>query len=157
MVTTKIPLVHSPDRLVNQLQQNIRAAVEPYLVSDNFVSSLVTTGISAAATTAWLSLTSLTLSPGSWDIAVAADVSANGATLTNMYAAVSTSTGVGGVQSPYDQTSLAGLSPTEATLVISRYTVTPTSTTTYYLNVRADYTGGTPTWSGFISARQAAS
>ena len=163
-MTRKIPLVQTQDQQVNQLQQNIRNAVEPYMVTDNYVTGTTVAGtsISAGASTSYIVLSSMSLSPGTWDITATAAAGTGGGTFNGAVSIVidtvpnSAANGVLGINEMF--TALTASTVTVVTLAIPLYRVfiKGPNAVAYYLNGRMDYTGGSPAWSVGFSARQVA-
>jgi hypothetical protein len=119
--------------------------------------SVVSTPTNAAATSTYLALTSITLTPGDWDISAIAYMAPAGATVVNMLVGIgTTSASATGLVFGDNAGELDWPSSTSnsGTVSIPGYRVNITVSTTYYLNVRVDRGAGTPTWQGRISARR---
>lgn len=124
------------------------------------VESKISTSQNAAGTGTYLALTSISLTAGEWDICATAEPRANGATFIvggQQVAVVgTTSASASGSTSGYSNAlaTYQTVSTTPGQLVIPRVAVSLTGTTTYYLNVHAEFSVGTPQWRGSISARR---
>ncbi len=139
--------------------QNATAAVAGQV--GEISESKISTATNAAATATYLALTSITLQPGDWDIAASAIAIPNGATVTvngAVEALVGTTTASStGSTLGYDrmvdgQPIATGVN---LSLCIPAKRVNISVATTYFLNVLATYTAGTPQWQGSITARRA--
>lgn len=140
--------------------QNATAAVSGQ--QGEIIESKISTATNAAATGTFLALTSITLTPGDWDIAgLAVEVVGTGATTTAggaLEACIGTTTASSaGCTSGYDYVQQAHtLASNDAnSLTIPAKRVNISSSTTYYLNVKQTYSAGTPQWRGSITARRA--
>lgn len=140
--------------------QNATAAVSGQ--QGEIIESKISTATNAAATGTFLALTSITLTPGDWDIAgLAVEVVGTGATTTAggaLEACIGTTTASSaGCTSGYDYVQQAHtLASNDAnSLTIPAKRVNISSSTTYYLNVKQTFTAGTPQWRGSITARRA--
>jgi hypothetical protein len=114
----------------------------------------------APATTAWGDLTSISLTAGDWDVTVEALSARNGATQSRAAVGASTTTGnsatgltLGDTSTQWTAQSTASM-PEFGPLVVSNIRFSLAATTTVYLKYSADYTAGTPTCRGRISARR---
>lgn len=124
-----------------------------------YVSASETSATNFPATTAYGDLTSITLTPGDWDISLVGHATANGATVTQILFGVSTTSGnsATGLITGDNQAITASGSPSVnggSTLAVPSVRVQPTVSTTYYLKYRAVYTVATPQAVGRISARR---
>lgn len=109
-------------------------------------------------------LTSISLTPGDWDVAVVAYLDRNGATYTVDGAfqigisTVSGNTNAGttlGDNILYFVNQTGSLSMSSSSSSVSNYRMNLTTTKTVYAKYRAEYTaGGPPRWSGRLSARR---
>lgn len=117
------------------------------------VAANTATGI--GATGVWGNVTSLSLTAGIWEISAVAGLFDNGATLTDFVACgVSTSASGAGI-SEFDTALLPSLYvTTDPILRVASVLVSPSSTTTYYLNTKFNYTSGTPQHRGRLQARR---
>lgn len=121
------------------------------------VTSTISTAANAAATTNLLALTSITLSAGDWDISAFSVILKNGATFTDsaQMAVSTTSASTAGTTSGLSETQFEPPTiGTQATCDFPRIPASLAGSTTYYLNVGATYSAGTPKWRGTISARR---
>jgi hypothetical protein len=95
---------------------------------------------------------SITLDPGDWDISAIINVQAYGATVTTCVFGIDSGSSLNyGDNANYLQ------NPTASQIVggcIAGYRVQPTTQTTYYLKLYAEYSGGPPQFKGRISARR---
>ena len=109
------------------------------------------------ATGVYGDLTSISLTAGDWDVSCTASFVVNGATITNVLAGISATSGnssVGLVQG-YNYAQI--LPPTTAynsDVAVSLVRVPLNATTTYYLKYRSTYSAGTPQCAGHIIARR---
>jgi hypothetical protein len=125
-----------------------------------YVESVVTSSQNAASTGAYLALASITLSAGDWDITGSVALFRNSATFNDQAAMVinTTTASASGItdgqrnQNYINPGTLSSTSVTGAT--IANYRVSISSSTTYFLNVLASYSAGTPRWRGALSARR---
>lgn len=124
------------------------------------IESKISTATNAAATATYLELTHLDLTPGDWVLCATAISDPNGATFTlgtagvlelNIATATAATTGT---TLGYDRV-LDGqptLSGNYLTMNVAGKRINITVNTTYYCNVYATYTAGTPRWYGSITA-----
>ncbi len=127
-----------------------------------FVGELVEAKDSAKtnfpATTVWGDANSISLTAGHWLVSAQLYCVQTGATWTLVDIGISTNSGNNGAGlSDGDNLHQAAwassaTTPTFVPLTIAGYSVKLTSTTTYYLKVRANYTAGTPQYSYMIRA-----
>ncbi len=122
------------------------------------MESKISTPTNAAATGAYLALTSLALTRGAWLISATAESIPNGATLTvdgaTELVVGSTTASNAGSTAGYDRMTdnhpiAAGI---RHQIVVPQKRLNISADTTYYLNVLATYTAGTPQWIGSIVA-----
>lgn len=123
------------------------------------IESNISTAQNAAGTGTYLALTSITLTPGDWDISALVEFSCNSSTTTGAaQTAITTTSGAGaGSVESYDFVQIpAGLMSGGQVwpMAITRKYVSISSSTTYYLNVLARFSLGTPQWYGSIAARR---
>jgi len=125
-----------------------------------YPSNIISTATNAAASGSYLQLATISLTAGDWDIFAYAEQSLNAATLTangavEVLVGTTTASNTGTTQG-YDR--VTGIQPatntTAAPIAIPIKRVQITATTSYFLNVLATYTAGTPQWRGSISARR---
>lgn len=124
-----------------------------------FVSSFIPVGsiVSAAATTTYKDLTSISLTAGDWDISLLAVANLNGATMTEWTAGIGTVTGNSATGLAGGDTALEGAIPTNATDIggtVPAWRTSIAATTTYYFKIEATFSAGTPRFYGRISARR---
>lgn len=110
------------------------------------------TGI--GATTTWGSATSVSLTAGRWLIWGSAGLNENGATLTDSIAVGISSSAAGVGISEFDTSAQNALisSTADAILATPMKIVSISSTTSYHLNTKFNYTSGAPRHRGKISA-----
>jgi hypothetical protein len=124
------------------------------------ISSTVSTYTNYTTTATYQNITSITLTPGDWDISIPVfTCSTNSATITgDAIFVVSTTTAsasgaVEGVNISYiSQSTLLGSSKQSG--IIAPFRVSLASTTTYYLNTQASFSAGNPQFVGTIRARR---
>jgi len=123
-----------------------------------YVESVVQ-NVSAGTTSTWTDTTSISLTPGDWDVDIGYYVYANGATVTLNIFGVSSTSGttfpsnqIGSNQSYCSPDSISGTSQCTGSVV--RYRISVASTTTYYLKTLSVYTVATPKIYARISARR---
>lgn len=125
-------------------------------------NSKISTATNAAATGTYLALTSLTLAAGKWRIAIYAEQVLNGATLTAAGSAEAlvgtTSASNAGTTAGYDraQAMQPATGVIAAPICLTDIVVNITAATTYFLNVLATFTAGTPQWRGSLKAERLA-
>ena len=123
------------------------------------IESTVSTATNAAATGTYLALASITLPAGSWTISAIANGEPGTAAVTTVGGALealigSTTASSAGATRGYDwaKSSHELASGDCEVLTIPSKRVSIVVSTTYYLNVLATYTAGTPQWRGSLSA-----
>lgn len=119
------------------------------------VRSIQTTSTNFPATNTYGDCTSISLTPGVWDISMLGYATLNAATMTAWNIAISPNSGTSssGITFPDNvAVSLPPSSTTDTTTTIPQYRVSLSSTTTYYGKVRATYSSGTPQYLCRISA-----
>lgn len=113
-------------------------------------------------TATYQNIASITLTPGDWDISAQGTFSVNSSTLTvtaNAIFVISTTTAsASGATDGRNkvfiaQSSLTGTA-SQQSVAIMPYRVSIISTTTYYLNTQATFTGGNPQFVGSIHAKR---
>ncbi len=126
-------------------------------IGEEIRSTVSTTN--AAATTIYQDLTSITLSPGVWDITVSTVTDANGATITGaIIIGASTTSGNSGAGLTLTLNNVRYPGPTATGPAsigfgsVPAYRVVLSSSTTYYLKTQATYSAGTPQHYGTIKA-----
>lgn len=145
---------------------NVIAGVQTALAAvsgqvGELISATNSTYTNAAATGAYGNITSVTLTPGDWDISGFVTLSANGSTLTvtaNSVATISTTTasaagtteGLGDIA--YVSQVLNAASGKDS--FVLRLQVNISATTTYFLNAQSTYTLGNPQFVGGLTARR---
>jgi hypothetical protein len=123
-----------------------------------YIESTVSTPTNAAATGTYLALTSISLTPGQWDIASVVQALPNGSTVTvdgatELVVGTTTASATGSTVGYDRQTENFAIATGNAhQIVVPRKIVNISATTTYYVNVLATYTVGTPQFVGSISA-----
>lgn len=124
-----------------------------------YISSAVTTAQNVpGATDTWADVTSITLTPGDWDVSASLVTQLNGASGVNsMLGGIGTAAGsdVTGLVVPIN--TLLGAPPTntnDSAMTIPTNRVSIASNTTLYLKLRVSYSSGTPKCFGFIGARR---
>ena len=138
------------------------------LLADGSVGAYVDTTIEAvsgltnySSSATYQQVNSITLPAGNWDLSASGTFSSNAATLTaasNAIFVVSTTNNsaagstIGKDIMYIPQAALVGTSIQSTSSVT--FKVTPSTTTTYYLNTQATFTLGTPQFAGFIRARR---
>lgn len=131
-------------------------------VSPEWVSSTVSTYTNYTTTATYQNVTSITLSAGDWDISAFFTYSANSATITAgsdaLFVISTTTASASGATEGFNiahvpQAALLGTS--KFSDAITPYRVSPTTSTTYYLNSQATYTLGNPQCVGTLSAVRA--
>lgn len=138
------------------LQTNLPSSVRTW---GQVVDSLQNTAVNATSTGNFFDVTSITLTPGDWELTGCVSFALNGAT-ASLYceAGIGTASGTSGtglvlnqtwIRVPLVPTSSEGLS---MTLPTSRVNIS--SSTTYYLKGQINYSAGTPTATGYIKARR---
>lgn len=122
--------------------------------------STVSTYTNYTTTATYQNIASITLAPGTWEISAFGSIDANSATLTataNSIFVISTTTASAsgateGLNMAYvSQAALSGTANRISTS-IAPYTVTPTTSTTYYLNTQSTFLAGNPQFTGTIRA-----
>ncbi len=126
-----------------------------------FISSGAVANTNAAATTELDDLTSISLTAGDWDIEGAVRWDGNGATWTQCLIGISTTAGnsaVGMVNSEnefLESWASSSTTPIDKALIVPRWRLSLSATTTVYLKRSANYSAGTPrTRAYFIGARR---
>lgn len=125
-----------------------------------YVESLSTTDVAAAATSVTDDLVSISLTAGDWDVTGMASFDNNGATWSVFslgITLVAGNTGVGtqGVQADSFEFASTSTTITRKILVVPNYRISLASTTTVYLKRVFAYSAGTPrTRNGRLSARR---
>jgi hypothetical protein len=124
-----------------------------------YVSSVVSSLTSGAASGVWNDMTSISLTAGDWDITGYGSWHANSATgITRCALGISTtsgnnSSGLTQGNNMFD-TPTAPNGSADLSMAIPVYRVRVSSTTTYYLKNTMTYSAGTPQYQGRISARR---
>lgn len=123
------------------------------------LSGIQTTAQNAAADNTYLALTSVSLTAGDWDVEFRASLFGNGATMrtgnANQVVIGTTSASSAGTNETTDVMYLQSFGAACDALSWGGFkTLTIASTTTYYLNVLARFSAGTPQWKGYIIARR---
>jgi hypothetical protein len=119
------------------------------------IRSAVTSVSTFAATGTYGDASSITLTPGVWDISCVMYAQANGATVSLIQTGISTNTGNSGAGLAFGDNASAALGPTasaDTNVAIPQFRVLVTANTTYYQKTRADYTVATPRYQSRISA-----
>ena len=132
---------------------------QTFLQSSGYVNELVANSaqVAPASTTNYGDVTSIDLTPGTWDISGLLTLEANGATVTSANFGIGTATGnsAAGLLVGQNMTYIAPPSSSSiAGGAISPYTVVITTNTTYYLKLRVAYTVAVPVVYGRIAARR---
>lgn len=114
-----------------------------------------------ATSTQYDDATSISLTAGDWDVSATGYFNSNGATWTILFLGFSSTSGnsatglIEGDNSMRAQWASSATTPLYVPIVIPPYRVSISSTTTYYLKRRADYSAGTPKVDGArLSARR---
>lgn len=123
--------------------------------------STISTYTNCAATGTYKNITSIALTPGDWDISAFGTFSVNSATLTaasNVIFVISTTTASAagateGLNIMYGPQNGLGATSKES-LQVNPYRISVSANTTYYLNIQATFTAGTPQYVGTIRARR---
>lgn len=114
--------------------------------------------VSAPATTTYGDLASISLTAGDWDISAMIVASPNtGTSMTGVFGGIGTASGNNGAGLTTGDTYGGAAPPTaqySPTITIPAKRVSISATTTYYLKMLMGYSGGTPQFSGRISARR---
>lgn len=121
------------------------------------IESKITSLTNAAATGTFLALTHIDITSGAWDITSNVEFFKNAATISGdgEMAISTTSASNTGATFGYSKTAIWQPSlNSEFTTTIPKVRVNVTANTTYYINVFAQYSAGTPQWRGFISAER---
>lgn len=121
-----------------------------------FISSSVS-GVSSPASGVVGDLTSVTLTAGDWDISSLTTFSiGTGVSILSGQSAILAVSG--NSMTGVNQSNYGHLAPPigdyNTCLTLPRVRVSLTATTTYYLKMTSTHTSGTPTFSGYISARR---
>lgn len=124
-----------------------------------YVTSQVTSDVSAGSSNVYFNITSISLTAGDWDVTGNMEFDLNSATATSCIAVVSTFTGNTTTDhvSGYNKSSGAVPLSTNAqgtSAQIPRFRVSIASTTTVYLKCLYTYTAGTPQAIGSLTARR---
>ena len=125
-----------------------------------YVSSVITGATSFPTSTQFGDLTSISLTPGDWDVNIIGRWVRNGGTTTNFYFGISTASG-NSFPSEQPGDNEAGMNgPTglpafdDITVAVPSYRISLNATTTIYFKYFATYTVATPKAQGRISARR---
>ncbi|SAK95941.1 hypothetical protein AWB76_07223 [Caballeronia temeraria] len=116
-----------------------------------YVEAIQSSNVSLPNATA-TNITSISLSPGDWDVSGVVVVSGSGAVLNNSLGGVSIVSATIGALGTYGQLTVTGHSGITFTVPTSRYTLT--TTTTVYLVGYAGFTSGSANGTGKIRARR---
>lgn len=127
------------------------------------IKSTVSVPVSASATSTIRNLTSITLTPGDWDIVYYASLGSSSTTFnltldSGVYLSTTTASSAG-VVNGYTQIEQSASSTTPGSAHVFAVTgptvdVSISTATTYYLNVLSQYTGTAPLWVGTLRARR---
>lgn len=113
--------------------------------------------VSLTGSNQYTTISSLSLAPGDWDLALVTEVSANGAAVTFSQIGIGTADGDSSSGLSQGDNMIQLFLPTsafDASGTIPAYRVSITSTTRYYIKVFATYTVATPKGYGRLSARR---
>lgn len=125
------------------------------------INSNISTYTNYSTTATYQAITSITLTPGDWDLSAFFTLSTNSSTVTTsanaMFVISTTSASASGATEGFNiayipQAALLGASRQSGS--INPYRVTISSSTTYYLNTQATFTLGNPQFVGNLRARR---
>lgn len=122
-----------------------------------YIESVQTSLVSTTATNVWRDITSITLTPGDWDICGSWWTEVSGATLTALALGIGTAAGDSSAGMTQGQSWHMGPLPTTASdrsYSSAPYRVSISSNTTYYLKFRGTYTVSDIDGKGSIMARR---
>lgn len=124
-----------------------------------YVDSYVTV-TSAPTNSEWGDLTSISLTAGDWDVSGCAEWQSNGATWTEVYTGISTTSGNSATGLSSGKTMVVGSWASTSSAIVQfsgclpRTRISLSATTTVYLKYLSVYSLGTPRALGYISARR---
>lgn len=129
----------------------------PLTNAGEYIESVISSAQNFAATTQYSDLTSISLTAGDWDVSALVQATANGATVPNFSIGISATSGnsATGLVSGSNLLQFAG--PTvnyNSGGSVPSFRVSVSSTTTYYLKIRATFSAATPQAVGRLSARR---
>lgn len=122
-----------------------------------YIESKVTANQNFPASTQYGDATSISLTPGDWDITVQLHCNQSASSVSLFEAGVSATSGNSGVGLQAGDSDLyAGLPASSGFthITVANVRKNISATTTYYFKVSATYTGATPVYQGRISARR---
>jgi hypothetical protein len=122
-----------------------------------YVESLQSSPASYASSGTFADMANISLTAGDWDVTVITVANANGATVTNIEAGISTTSGNSTSGLTYGVNRSASSGPTSthnSTASVPSYRMRVSATTTVYAKISADYSVATPQVRGRISARR---
>lgn len=136
----------------------IRAGASPTAGTiGEYMESVQSTATNTAANNVWSDGTSLSLTAGEWELAAAADYSQNGATGTAVLLGISSTTGNSATGLTFGYNAFSAPFPTanaDTPIWIPCYRVSISSTTTYYLKSKANFSAGQPQIAFHLRARR---
>jgi hypothetical protein len=131
-------------------------AIQPGFLGEHMISSVASgSAVNAPTSTQYGDITTLSLTPGVWDINSVVTSMLNGATQTTAAFGVSTTSGnsATGLTTGLNFFLFQpGTSAVDNTCSFSGYRVSISTTTSYYLKMQATYSAGTPQFYGTIRA-----
>lgn len=153
----QIQTLNPDDTLARKIAGDVSGTVAPKGYIGEVIQTTISTSTNAATTNTFLALGSIALTPGVWLISGYAQLQRANATLTSDASIVigTTSASISGSVAGYTNIAFTPTTITSADFnsgAIPMYPVSISSNTTYYLNVLAQYSAGTPQWRGVITA-----
>lgn len=149
------------------LTSGVKGIINASSATAGYVGELISSSvtlITGAASGSYASLTSITLTPGEWDMCAFAGIQSGASTNFSQNSctlAISTTSASGaGATQGYDlmytpqASGVIGNTAPAASIAIPRKSVNITTPTTYYLNGYSSYSSSTPSWYLSISARR---
>ena len=146
----------------NVLSGNVRGATNGSSAPAGSIGEVMTASVASGSaltlsTGTHKTITSITLTPGDWDVSGVMTATRNGATVTQIKVGISSTTGnsaTGLVEGSNLAKSTGPTANFDDTVSVPGYRISITATTTYYLKMSADYTVATPNATGRLSARR---
>lgn len=165
MTNPVMPMVQSPDRLVNQLQQNVLYALIHQPLGDRVTGQRTFSNKLSIANTVPTTIATLELPAGIWDISLMVDFSLTATTATAFQLALSTTSNAipagstmltpdirGQIRSDYTAFSTAAGITGDFPMVIPPYRIANADDMPLYLVVLCAYVGGSVSACGSATA-----
>lgn len=154
---TAISIGYESDVLARRVVGDVSGTAAPAGYIGQVIQTAQSASQNAATTNTFLALASIPLTPGNWLISAYAQLQRGGATFSGDASIVISTTSASASGTTAGYTNIA-FTPTTITTAdfnsgaIPMYPVSISSNTTYYLNVLCQYSAGTPSWRGVITA-----